>query len=64
VPGRQPRGTIHGAAERIVKYGLRPDRLAASGCAEFRPIASNDAAAGRAHNRRVDIVIPRRHGKS
>jgi chemotaxis protein MotB len=48
----------------IVKYGLRPDRLAASGYAEFRPIASNDETAGRAQNRRVDIVIPRTHGKS
>jgi chemotaxis protein MotB len=48
----------------IVKYGLHPDRLAASGYAEFRPIARNDESAGRAQNRRVDIVVPRKHGKS
>jgi chemotaxis protein MotB len=48
----------------IVKYGFQPDRLAASGYAEFRPVAGNDDAAGRAQNRRVDIVIPRKHGKA
>jgi flagellar motor protein MotB len=34
--------------------------LAASGYAEFRPIAGNDTDDGRAMNRRVDIVIPRK----
>ncbi len=48
----------------IVKYEFRPDRLAASGYAEYRPIASNGDSDGRAKNRRVDIVIPRRHGRS
>ena len=43
----------------IVKYDFDPQRLAASGYAEFRPIADNDSADGRAKNRRVDIVIPR-----
>lgn len=42
----------------IGKYGFDPARLAASGYAEFRPIANNDNAEGRAANRRVDIVIP------
>jgi chemotaxis protein MotB len=48
----------------IVKYGFQPERLAASGYAEYRPIAGNGDAAGRAQNRRVDIVIPRKHGKA
>ncbi len=48
----------------IVKYGFQPNRLAASGYAEYRPIAGNGDAAGRAQNRRVDIVIPRKHGKA
>ena len=41
----------------IVRYGLEPERLSASGYAEFHPVASNDSADGRARNRRVDIVI-------
>jgi chemotaxis protein MotB len=34
-----------------------PERLSASGYAEFHPVASNLTAQGRAQNRRVDIVI-------
>ena len=48
----------------ITQYDFPPERLAASGYAEYRPIASNDDAAGRAQNRRVDIVIPRKHAKT
>jgi chemotaxis protein MotB len=33
------------------------DRLSAAGYAEFHPVASNDTAAGRAENRRVDLVV-------
>ncbi|HVP56623.1 MAG TPA: flagellar motor protein MotB [bacterium] len=38
-------------------YGFHPERISASGYAEFRPIASNDTPESRAKNRRVDIVI-------
>ncbi len=41
----------------ITKYGLPPNRLSAAGYGEFHPIASNDTAAGRAQNRRLDVVI-------
>lgn len=41
----------------IVDHGFAPERLAAAGYAEYHPIASNLTAAGRAQNRRVDIVI-------
>lgn len=34
-----------------------PDRLSAAGYAQFHPVASNATAAGRAQNRRVDLVI-------
>lgn len=44
----------------IQTYGLRPELLAASGYAEFRPVAPNATPEGRAANRRVDIVIPRK----
>jgi chemotaxis protein MotB len=36
---------------------ISPDRLSAAGYAEFHPVSSNDTAAGRARNRRVDLVL-------
>jgi chemotaxis protein MotB len=36
---------------------IEPQRLSAAGYGEHHPVASNDTAAGRARNRRVDIVI-------
>lgn len=45
----------------IQQYGVRPEKLAASGYAEYRPVASNDTPEGRTMNRRVDIVIPQKH---
>jgi len=49
-------------ATTIVRYFLThfnftPDRLSATGYAEFYPIASNDTPEGRLQNRRVDFVI-------
>jgi chemotaxis protein MotB len=37
--------------------GIDPDRLHPSGQGELHPIASNDTEEGRAHNRRVEIII-------
>ncbi len=37
--------------------GVRPERMAAIGYGEYRPIASNDTPEGRARNRRVVLVI-------
>lgn len=42
---------------RFVTRGVEPARLTAIGYGEYRPIATNDTAEGRAKNRRVDIVI-------
>ena len=39
------------------KGGVKPERLAAIGYGEFRPVASNDDKVGRQKNRRVEIVI-------
>ena len=39
------------------KGGVRPERLAAIGYGEYRPVASNDEKIGRQKNRRVEIVI-------
>jgi len=41
----------------ITTYHFAPERLTAAGYAEYHPIASNDTEAGRALNRRVDVVI-------
>jgi chemotaxis protein MotB len=43
----------------INRYEFSPDRLAAAGYAEYHPVDSNKTAEGRAHNRRVDIVVLR-----
>jgi chemotaxis protein MotB len=39
------------------RYQIRRDRLAIAGYAETMPVDTNDTADGRAHNRRVDVVI-------
>jgi len=36
---------------------IPPDRISAAGYAEFHPVADNSTAAGRAENRRVDLVV-------
>jgi DNA-binding response OmpR family regulator/outer membrane protein OmpA-like peptidoglycan-associated protein len=41
----------------IQRYHFSPERLSASGYAEYHPIASNTTAQGRAQNRRVDLVV-------
>jgi len=44
----------------LIRDQVDPARLSAAGYAEYHPTASNDTADGRAKNRRVDIVIPRK----
>lgn len=41
----------------VSRFDLDPQRFSAVGYAEYRPLASNATAAGRAANRRVDVVI-------
>jgi chemotaxis protein MotB len=41
----------------IEDHNYQPERLSASGYAEFHPVASNDTPEGRAQNRRVDIIV-------
>ena len=41
----------------ITRFTLPPERLSAAGYSQFHPLASNDTPAGRAQNRRLDIVI-------
>lgn len=39
------------------RFGIPGSRFAVAGYAETKPVDTNDSAEGRAHNRRVDIVI-------
>lgn len=41
----------------VEDYDVHPQRLAAAGYGEHRPVADNDSPKGRAENRRVDIVV-------
>lgn len=43
----------------IEELGFAPGRLSAAGYGEYRPVADNSTAEGRARNRRVDIVVLR-----
>ncbi|MGN6868096.1 MAG: OmpA family protein [Solirubrobacteraceae bacterium] len=43
----------------LIAHGVSADRLAAAGYAALHPVDSNATAAGRARNRRVDIVLMR-----
>jgi chemotaxis protein MotB len=41
----------------LVEKGVVPEKLAATGYGEYRPVVSNDTPEGRRKNRRVEIVI-------
>lgn len=41
----------------VEQLKFSPERISALGYAEYRPIASNETAEGRALNRRVDIIV-------
>ncbi|MGC2718410.1 MAG: OmpA family protein, partial [Candidatus Acidiferrales bacterium] len=41
----------------LVQQGLDPTSITATGFGEASPVASNDTAAGRQQNRRVEIII-------
>lgn len=46
----------------VSRFGIPPGRLAIAGYADTIPIESNDTEEGRAHNRRVDVVILNENG--
>lgn len=43
-------------ATLVRDYRIDPKRLVAKGVANFAPVASNEAEAGRTRNRRVELV--------
>jgi OmpA-OmpF porin, OOP family len=44
--------------EFLMQNGIEPNRIVARGYGETAPVASNDTAAGRQQNRRVELVFP------
>jgi len=44
-------------ARYLADHGIPEKQVQASGCGPFRPVASNSTAAGKAKNRRVEIVV-------
>lgn len=48
----------------LISAGVAPSRLSAIGYAEQHPIASNATEAGRARNRRVEVVLQRLYGET
>ncbi len=46
-----------GVMDFLVKQGVAPDRITSVGFGETRPIADNKTKAGKALNRRVDVVM-------
>ena len=44
-------------AQYLVSHGVKADLVAAKGFGETDPMASNNTAAGRAQNRRVEITV-------
>ncbi len=53
---------VHVIEHVVQKFSLPPERLSASGYAEYHPVASNDTPEGRAKNRRVEFVIAGEEG--
>jgi chemotaxis protein MotB len=41
----------------MIKSGMEPNRLSATGYGEYDPVAANDTPADKAQNRRIEIVI-------
>ena len=41
----------------LQEVGIPPERMVASGRAEYQPIALNDTAEGRKKNRRIEITL-------
>ncbi|MHC4074708.1 MAG: OmpA family protein [Planctomycetota bacterium] len=44
-------------ARYLIQRGIPENEIRAVGCGESRPVASNASSAGKARNRRVEIVV-------
>ena len=45
------------ADERVFKARLQPGRVTITGLADSEPVADNGTAAGRAQNRRIEVIV-------
>ncbi len=45
-------------------FGIPQERIVSAAYGEYHPVASNDTAAGRAKNRRIEILVTRKQGIS
>jgi chemotaxis protein MotB len=57
-------GRAAAVVQRLVGAGVAPRRTSLGGYAAQHPVAGNATAAGRARNRRVEIILTRLHGAS
>jgi chemotaxis protein MotB len=48
--------------QRLIGAGVVARRTSLAGYAAEHPVSSNDSSAGRARNRRVEIILTRLHG--
>jgi len=48
---------VNGLKYLLTNFDVDPNKISATGYGEFRPIADNSTAEGRARNRRVDLVL-------
>ena len=51
------------AVEQILATRVQADRLVSEGVADTQPLVSNDTAAGRSRNRRVEIMLQAQAGR-
>jgi outer membrane protein OmpA-like peptidoglycan-associated protein len=54
---RLSQNRINAVMNYLLKNGIKPDRMSATGYGESRPVASNETDEGRALNRRVEFTI-------
>jgi len=48
---------VNGLKYLLTNFDVDPNKISATGYGEFRPVADNSTAEGRARNRRVDLVL-------
>ncbi|OBS95501.1 hypothetical protein A9261_15090 [Vibrio tasmaniensis] len=54
---RLSEGRAFSVAEKLIEFGVEPERIEVEGMGELSPDSSNETAIGRADNRRAEIII-------